>query len=163
MSVNKYLPHVFVLPEDDANRQLANGFLLDQSLPIRKVQVLPEAGGWARVLECFKSEHVVEMERYSNRFFVLLIDFDSREERLSKVKAAIPGHLSERVFILGVLSEPEALKKAGLGSYETIGLRMARDCREQTSTTWGHELLRHNTTELDRLSKCVRPILFASV
>jgi hypothetical protein len=30
MSVNKYHPHVLVLPEDDANRQLANGFLLDQ-------------------------------------------------------------------------------------------------------------------------------------
>jgi hypothetical protein len=31
MSVNKYLPHVLVLPEDDANRQMANGFFLDQS------------------------------------------------------------------------------------------------------------------------------------
>ena len=31
MSVNKYQPHVLVLPEDDANRQLANGFLLDQT------------------------------------------------------------------------------------------------------------------------------------
>jgi len=29
MSVNGHLPHVLVLPEDDANRQLANGFVLD--------------------------------------------------------------------------------------------------------------------------------------
>ena len=27
MSVNKYKPHVLLIPEDDANRQLANGFL----------------------------------------------------------------------------------------------------------------------------------------
>ena len=32
MSVNVYKPHVLVLPEDDADRQIANGFLLDPSL-----------------------------------------------------------------------------------------------------------------------------------
>ncbi len=26
MSVNKYKPHVLILPEDDADRQIANGF-----------------------------------------------------------------------------------------------------------------------------------------
>lgn len=38
MSVNKYKPHVLVLPEDDANRQLANGFLLglEQPVPTRQ-------------------------------------------------------------------------------------------------------------------------------
>ncbi len=29
MSVNRHLPHVFVLPEDGANRQLAKGFHLE--------------------------------------------------------------------------------------------------------------------------------------
>jgi hypothetical protein len=82
VSVNRYQPHVLVLPEDDANRQLANGFLLDQYLSIWKIQVLEEVGGWAQVLECFLSDHVVEMDRYSGRFMVLLIDFDRREERL---------------------------------------------------------------------------------
>ena len=55
MSVNKYQPHVLVLPEDDANRQLANGFLLDQYLSTRKIQVLEEVGGWIQVLERFLS------------------------------------------------------------------------------------------------------------
>lgn len=32
MSVNKERPHVLILPEDDANRQLANGFQLDFAL-----------------------------------------------------------------------------------------------------------------------------------
>jgi hypothetical protein len=41
------------------------------------------------------------------------------------------------VFILGALSEPEALKRADLGSYESIGLAMAKDCREETERIWG--------------------------
>jgi hypothetical protein len=58
MSVNKNRPHIFVLPEDDANRQLANGFFLDHSLWNRRrsFQVLAEAGGWGRVSECFQSD-----------------------------------------------------------------------------------------------------------
>lgn len=28
MSTNKFQPHVLIFPEDDANRQIANGFLL---------------------------------------------------------------------------------------------------------------------------------------
>jgi len=162
MSVNKYLPHVLVLPEDDANRQLANGFLLDQYLSTRKIQVLEEVGGWIQVLERFLSDYVAGMDLYQSRFMVLLIDFDGRKERLQDAKARIPENLVDRVFILGALSEPEALR-AKLGSYETIGLAMAQDCREETNTTWGHHLLRHNTGELDRLREHVRPLLFPSI
>ena len=75
MSVNKYLPHVLVLPEDDANRQLANGFLLDESLSMRQIQVLEVAGGWKEVLNRFNSDHIGEMDKYQERFVVLLIDF----------------------------------------------------------------------------------------
>jgi len=159
VSCNKYLPHVWVLPEDDANRQLANGFLTDESLLTRNIQVLEEAGGWIEVLNHFNSDHVAGMERNTNRFMVLLIDFDNREERLQYAKARIPERLIDRVFILGSLSDPESLR-ANLGSYETIGLAMARDCREGTETTWGRPLLRHNAGELERLRENVRPILF---
>lgn len=165
MSVNKYLPHVLVLPEDDANRQLANGFLLDDSLSNRRrsIQVLEEVGGWSEVLDRFKSDHIIAMERNANRFMILLIDFDGSQSRLKTARAAIPAHLIERVFILGAWSEPEDLRRAHLGSYETIGLAMAKDCRDDTDTTWGHELLRHNASELDRLRLEVRPILFQSI
>jgi hypothetical protein len=157
MSVNKRLPHVLVLPEDDANRQLANGFYLE--LPSRQIQVLPVVGGWMKVLESFNSDHVSYMNKFPNRLMVLLIDFDDQEDRLEKAKACIPGHLIDRVFILGVRSESEDLK-ADLGSYETIGGAMARDCREKTCTTWGHPLLRHNAGEIERLHERVRPVLF---
>ena len=161
MSVNKYQPHVFVLPEDDANRQLANGFLkkLDRSAPT-KVQVLPEAGGWSEVLNRFQSDHIADMDRYPNRFMVLLIDFDGNDMRLAHVRNRIPEQLADRVFVLGAWSEPEKLKSAGLGSYEEIGSAMAQDCRDDTEKIWGHVLLRHNEDELSRLGERVRPILF---
>jgi len=163
VSVNKYQPHVFVLPEDDANLRLANGFHLQIALSRqRQMQVLPVAGGWNEVLSLFRSEHVMEMDRCPTRFMVLLIDFDGNEDRLENAKAAIPENLADRVFILGALSEPEALK-ADLGAYEAIGLGMADDCCNGTETIWGHHLLRHNAGELDRLRQHVRPVLFSSV
>lgn len=162
MSVNRRRPHVLVLPEDDANRQLANGFLLDQDLSTWRIQVLVEAGGWSKVLKHFLSDHVVEMDRFPKRFMILLIDLDGKADRLQYAKSQIPERLTDRVFVLGALTEPEALR-SDLGDYETIGLKMARDCREETDKTWGHRLLRHNTTELDRLRTNVRPILFPSI
>ena len=160
MIVNRHRPHVLVLPEDDANRQLANGFLLDPYLSTWKIQVLEEVGGWMEVLDRFVSDHVAGMNRYADRYVVLLIDFDGREERLQDALGKIPEALRERVFILGTWTEPEDLKRAGLGSYETIGSLIAKDCREQTNTTWGHALLQHNAGELERLRDRVCPILF---
>src|SRR5216684_4359109 len=72
----------------------------------------------------------------------------------------IPERLSDRVFILGALTEPENLKSAGLGSYKTIGKAISKDCREETDTLWGHDLLRPNASEISRLREHVRPILF---
>jgi hypothetical protein len=38
---------VLVLPEDDANRGLANSFLLDLDFAVlSRIQILPEVGGW---------------------------------------------------------------------------------------------------------------------
>ena len=162
MSVNKHLPHVFVLPEDDANRQLANGFLSDHSLfgRTRQIQVLPVVGGWREVLNNFKSDHISDMDRNAKQFMVLLIDFDGREGRMEEAQRFIPEHLRERVFVLGAWTNPEDLRRARLGSYETIGQALANDCREETETTWSHDLLRHNAGELNRLWEHVRPILF---
>ena len=159
MSVNKFQPHVLVLPEDDANRELANGFLLDPSLRVRNIQLLPEVGGWTKVIERFTLDHVAQMDRIPERRLVLLIDLDGDKDRVTTAKAAIPERLSDRVFVLGVFTEPEDLR-ADLGTYEKIGLGIAADCREGTDTTWGHKLLRHNEGELARLRQKVLPILF---
>ncbi|MGA7221189.1 MAG: hypothetical protein WBX38_22935 [Candidatus Sulfotelmatobacter sp.] len=160
MSVNREQPHVLVLPEDDENARLANEFhkQLDMNR-LRRMQVLQVAGGWNEVLKAFESNHVAEMNRWPKRFMVLLIDFDNREDRLERARRAIPNHLANRVFVLGVLTEPEDLKTE-FGSYDKVGSELATDCRGGTDTTWGHKLLRHNAAELDSLRKYVRPFLF---
>jgi hypothetical protein len=160
MSVNRHQPHILVLPEDDANRQLATGFTRDRSVAERQIQVLAPAGGWKRVLECFQSDHVGMMNECPFRFMILLIDFDGKDDRLGQAQRVIPKSLTERVFVLGAWTEPEDLKKATLGSYETIRMDLAKDCREDANTTWGHELLKHNAGEITRLRERVRPFLF---
>ncbi len=159
MSVNKYLPHLYVLPEDDANRQVANGFYLDEGLIERQFYVLEEAGGGREVIERFCSIYAAEMDRIPARFMVLLIDFDNRTDRLQLLENRIPAHLRDRVFVLGALSEPEDLKQ-DLGSFEMIGLTIARECREDADSIWNHRLLRHNAAEIGRLRTRVRSFLF---
>jgi hypothetical protein len=161
VSVNNYKPHLLVLPEDDADRQLADGFHLEVDWSRqRQMQVLRVAGGWREVLKRFNEGEVQGMEKWSERFMALLIDFDRNEDRLEIAKAAVPAHLTERVFVLGARTEPEDLRKAKLGDYEAIGSALAKDCREETDSTWGHPLLQHNANELARLGEKVRPILF---
>jgi hypothetical protein len=144
-----------VLPEDDANRQIAN-----PSLDLQRIQVLPLANGWMKVLKSFELDHVQKLRSYSNRFLVLLIDFDGKHpERLDYCKSRVPDDLKPKVFVLGALGKPENLR-ADLGSYETIGRALALDCLESTNKTWNHKFLTHNANELDRLRESVRPILF---
>jgi hypothetical protein len=157
MSVNKYSPHLLVLPEDDANRQLANGF--DVALAKRQFQILEEAGGWRRVYESFISDHIVPMQRNPRRFMILLIDFDGNTDRLEAIKSKIPEDLLPRVFVLGTLTRPEDLRLE-LGSYEMIGSEVAKDCRNDSQAIWEHELLQHNKGELTRVREAVRPFLF---
>jgi hypothetical protein len=64
---NKHKPHVIVLPEDDANRQIANGFLLDPSIKPRNIQVLNPAGGWGKVLDSFLEDHVAGLRKWPQR------------------------------------------------------------------------------------------------
>lgn len=162
MSVNRHRPHVLLLPEDDANQQIAMEFLLGVESR-QQAMVLGPAGGWGKVLQDFKSIHAVEMQKYKERYLVLLIDSDDDAHRIADSKAKIPASLADRVFIIGALSEPEELRQAGLGSYEKIGADLAHDCRDNTDATWGHELLQHNASEIARLRQHVRPILFPTV
>jgi hypothetical protein len=160
MSPNRFLPHVLVLPEDDANRELVVGFLLDSTLSRQAIDFLEIAHGWLKVLEKFESYEIAEMRKFQKRYMVLLFDFDNDPSRLAYAKSKIPSDLVDRVFILGSLSDPESLKRAGLGKLEEIGLALAKDCREGTNIVWSHDLLRHNAAELTRLRTFVRPILF---
>jgi hypothetical protein len=99
------------------------------------------------------------MDRYPERFVVLLIDFDGHRERLNDARAVVPARFTVRVFVLGAWTGPEDLRR-DLGTYETIGKRLAADCREDTNTVWGHALPQHNASEIQRLREIVKPVLF---
>ena len=150
-----------VLLEDRANAQIANGFVQAVNPEhTRRIQVLPEVGGWHEVLDKFEKEHVPEMNRFGERLMVLVIDLDGHLDRLTDARNQIPEHLRDRVFVVGVRTEPERLRQSLGDGHEAIGAALARDCREDTSTTWGHALLAHNLDEVQRLSQRVRPLLF---
>jgi hypothetical protein len=149
-----------ILPEDDANRQLANGFVSHAFIAPRSVQVLPSAGGWARVRDEFREVHAAEMEQNQLRWMVLLVDFDEKASRLNEVKIAIPDSLADRVFIIGVWTVPEHLRKHGLPAKEEFAQSLANECYENRRELWKHDLLQHNAGELERMTLALRPILF---
>ena len=85
MTLNRHRPHVLVLPEDDANRQIANGFILGPVCDERQIQTLSPAGGWRKVLAQFCRDIAPSMSSYEGRFVVLLVDFDGRLGRLEQM------------------------------------------------------------------------------
>jgi hypothetical protein len=165
---NKYLEHLQVLVEDDANRQLINGLSQHHSLQLRRLQVLPPAGGWTFVLDTLTDPATIrKITELGKRHLLLLIDFDDQfadrwalyEER----KAAMIPEVSNRIYLLGCLHEPEKLKGAfNHGkSFEQLGRELSDDCAPPPAQNlWRHAHLLHNATELNRLVAQVKPFLF---
>ncbi len=160
MSVNKHQPHLLVLPEDDANRQIAIGFINHLNVNNSAIQIVPIAEGWKKAVEQLTDVYAPGMRQFPQRRIVLLIDFDKDENRLSYVKSQIPVDLKERVFVLGAQSNPENLRKATKKSFEKIGKALAKDCSDNTNELWEHELLTHNKPELERMVSSVKSFLF---
>ena len=167
MSINRHRLHLLVLPEDNANRQIANGFLLEPNLKSRAIQVLPFASGWGDVIQKFLDDYVPTMRKYPQTMIALLIDFDDKKpdflsykDRLNYIKNKIPDDLKEKVFILGSRTSPEKLRSNMNKSFESIGESISKDCAENTNKTWGHDFLKHNEEELKRMISSVKPFLF---
>jgi hypothetical protein len=161
MSVNKHRPHVYVLPEDDANRQIANGFLLCCTVNLKAIQVLPIAGGWRKVIDRFQKELLQTMISNSHCHVVLVIDFDGKADRLQAVTETVPLIVRDRVFVIGLLTQPEDVFSAGLPIKEKLGEALANECFQSCHELWNHKLLAHNTNEVKRMSDKLRNILFA--
>lgn len=159
--MNREKEHILVLPEDRANEEIANGFIQIPNVNSRTIKIERPAGGWKKVLKKFEEQHIAVMRQYTKSRVVLLIDFDQREDRLSYVNSQIPDDLKERVFVLGVLSNPEILRNDVGKNFEGIGEALANNCSDNTNDLWDHELLKHNKIELDRLIYSVKPFLFS--
>jgi hypothetical protein len=160
MSPNKFQPHLIVLPEDDANRQIINGLMLHQCLDQRAIQIMPPAQGWRGVLESFEKTYIAHMRRYSNSLVVLLIDFDGDRGRYEKLFQKVPEDLRNRVFIFGAWLEPEKLRSDTSMTFEEIGKQLFNNCPENTNELWNHPYLRHNASELQRIAGRVTAFLF---
>lgn len=159
MSANHYRPHLLVIPEDDANREIVNGFRNHLLVNFRQVQVENVAGGWEKALETFATEHAAPMRKYGDRHVLILIDLDGKESRIERAKRAIPEDLKERVFIMGSLETPERLAAALGMSKEKIGEALADECAGRGDQLWSCGLLAHNAPELARMQASICPDL----
>ena len=159
--MNKYMEHLYVIPEDEADRQIANGFVLHHQVRDARIQVMPPAGGWPNVLKTFQEEYIAILRNYPKAHVLMLIDFDDQgQNRTDIFEAAIPSELKRRAFLLGSKLNPEALRRALKTPFEKIGMTLAEDCDAGTEEIWEHEQLRHNAPERERLVQIVRPFLF---
>jgi hypothetical protein len=149
VSINRYRPHVLILPEDDANRQIANGFIINSESS--QIQIENNAGGWLNVCSKFLSNYVEGMAKYPGRHVILIVDFDDDADRFDAVRRNIENQYLDRVFILGVKPEPEDLKRALSTSFEAIGKQMAKDCHGGSGGIWDDSRLNHNADELTRM------------
>lgn len=159
--MNRYAPHLYIIPEDDCDRQLADGFVLHDQVKSNRVQVMPPAGGWSEVHRTFAKEYIGRLRQYRMGHVVMLIDFDgSYVDRRKVLEEMIPQDLKERVFVVGSKVTPEDLKKELGKNFEQIGRSLADDCVSGTEVTWSHDHLKHNNPDRLRLAKIVKPILF---
>jgi len=159
--LNKYAPHLYVIPEDDANRQVADGFTLHHHVKHTRMQVMPPAGGWSEVLKTFKDVYIQKLREYPLAHVVLLIDFDgSFEQRRSDFQSQIPVDIQQRVFVVGSQDTPEAMKRQLKRSFEEIGKALADDCDADTATLWGHQQLSHNDPDRHGMAQAIKPFLF---
>lgn len=160
--INRWGPHVFVLPEDDANRQIANGFINHSAVNRARIRILQPPGGWPKVLQSLTDTQVSGLRTYTDRLLILIVDFDGVETRFSHVQSAVPEEFRHRVFILGSRTNPENAKRSmpGHHSFERIGRALAEDCAADTLSTWSQQELDCNLGELQRMRATVRPCLF---
>jgi hypothetical protein len=160
--MNGFPPTIYVIPEDDEDRQLANGFRLsDYVVNALRLKVMPVAGGWPKVKETFETEYINWLRKYPNDVVVMVIDFDGKyADRYAMFAEAIPHDLKDRAFVIGPREEPKDLRHALGEPLEDIGRRLAKECADGISDTWDHEHLRHNTPDRDAMATSVRSILF---
>lgn len=158
MAVNRYRPHLLVLPEDDATRSLAVGFV---DATVGQMEVRRPARGWAHVREEFINSHVQELRRFKECHLVLLIDFDDDfTNRMSEFQKVIPIDIADRVYVLGALTEAETLKRDTEMKLGPLGQRLAKECEDGGFNLWACAQLQHNHPEVQRLNGTVKSFLF---
>ena len=161
MSANKYTRHLIVIPEDQAVCDIVNGFSTYLDANERQFSVYDLARGWERGRDTLLQLSEGYMRKYPYSYAVLIVDFDGNAHRGSEIKNQIPEEVRDRVFVVGVLNEPEDLKDSTGMKFEELGRQIAGGCKDSSIDFWkGQELLAHNVDEIRRLSEAVRDLFF---
>lgn len=162
MSPNRYKPHLLVWFEDDAYREIGNGFVENPALDLRVTdRSKPPFGGWHKVVDELDNINTYKMSKYTDRYILLLVDYDRSSDRLNQINDKIPEYLKDRIFTLGAFSEQEDLRAQLNMSFERIGRVLSQECSEKKWALWEHDLLKHNKSELGRMmAPSVRRFLF---
>lgn len=160
--MNRFDPHLLILPEDDANRQIVNGFIAHPNIDSTRIKLLRPAGGWTKAVRSLTQNHCPEMNIFIHRIFVLIIDFDGIDSRCAEIRSQISEPLGKRIFVLGARTTPEDVKRSAtyLSSYEKIGRALAEDCIGDKRSIWGKHELNCNLEEIQRLRENAGPWLF---
>ncbi|MGL4551072.1 MAG: hypothetical protein ACRC33_07785 [Gemmataceae bacterium] len=162
MSVNRHRPHVYLIPEDEAESAIALGFLDHGAVRPRVVQLMPYPGGWPNVLSRFEEVYVPLLRGNAKAHVVMLIDFDDVvESRRERFEQAIPADLRARTFVIGPKREPEELRRECGKKYEAIGRALAEECMKGELGLWVHPHLIHHGVELSRMLEVLRPFVFS--
>jgi hypothetical protein len=127
----------------------------------RQFSVYDLARGWERGKETLLQLSKGYMREYPNSYAVLIVDFDGNAHRGSEIKNQIPEEVRDRVFVVGVLNEPENLRNSTGMKFEQLGCQIAEGCKDSSIDFWERqELLAHNVDEIRRLSEAVRDLFF---
>lgn len=166
MAINNYDLHLLIIPEDDAYRDIANGFIGHLAVAARKIHVEKPADGWLKLLKSFTQDYEKGLRQYPKRRVLMLLDLDGSPDRAQKITNDIPEDLRERVFLICCKDEAESIKKElGHGHFESIGERMAQSCHDNVhdspESPWACPQLQQSRGELIRLAEAVRPFLFS--
>ena len=161
MSPNLHKPHLLVIAEDEANRSIVNGFATQLEANPRQFYIETVSRGWTKGRDRLLELCDRYLKIHTGAHALLIIDFDQQADRASEIKDRLPSEVRDRVFIIGVFSEPEALKRSTKKKGEEIGQLVAAGCKAKNSDIWEQEpLLIHNLEEIQRLSQAVRDLFF---
>ncbi len=166
MAINRYRKHLLICAEDDAYRDIANGFVKNYAVAAKNIQVDTPAGGLPKLLKIFSEEYIDLLRKYQNCHVLLLLDLDRKNNRTKVVCDKIPLDVRDRVFVLCCRDEAEDVKKdLKCASPERIGEKLAESCHNNTFTVpgdpWLCVQLQNNAPELTRMAATVRPFLFS--
>jgi len=166
LSVNKFQPHLLILPEDQAVKDVAIGAV--ESIRVKaaaNLSIEKLLDGW-RKLEDRLPEYDHYLGKHPEARLLAIIDLDGDRNRPDEVRTWINVSFADRIFLLSSFHEPEALQRALhqdlklTGSLEMIGGTLVDDCPDDQSEAWAHSHLEHNKPELERFMASCRPILF---